>query len=103
MTPEEPVHRADPDGGATLNQPSLNLDQGHVSLLRDQLPDEATMCLDLARMPVTAARPGHSLTKLKGTLPPADRARYTDPEAGRRGAAAQPAINRCDNSVPKIL
>lgn len=68
------MHRADPDGGATLNQPSLNLDQGHVSLLRDQLPDEAAMCLDLARMPVTAARPGHSLTMLKGTLPPADRA-----------------------------
>jgi len=34
----EAMHRADPDGGATLDQPSLNFDQGHVSLLGDQPP-----------------------------------------------------------------
>jgi hypothetical protein len=49
------MDRADPDEGAALNQPCLNLDQGHVSLLGDQLPDEAGVCLDLARMPITAA------------------------------------------------
>lgn len=50
------MYRADPD--AALDQPRLNLDQGNVSLLSDQLPDEAAMYLDLARMTVTAARLG---------------------------------------------
>jgi hypothetical protein len=96
------MHRADPNGGAALDQPRLNLDQGHV-LLGDQFPDEAAMCLDLARMPITAARLGYSLTMIQRASPPADRARHADPEAGRRRTTAQPAINRCDNSVPKIL
>jgi hypothetical protein len=103
MTHEEPMHRANPDRGTALDQPRLNLDQGHVSLLGYQLPDEAAMCLDLAGMPVTAARLRHSLTTLQRTAPPADRARHADPETGRRSAAAQPAIDRCDNSVPKVL
>ena len=37
MTHEEPMHRTDPDRGAALDQPRLNLYQGHVSLLGDQL------------------------------------------------------------------
>ena len=56
MTHEEPVHRADPDRGTALDQPRLNLNEGHVSLLGDQLPDEAAVRFDLARMPVSAAR-----------------------------------------------
>jgi hypothetical protein len=54
-------------------------------------------------MSVTAARLGHGLAMLQGTLPPADRTRHADPEAGRRRTATQPAINRCDNPIPKIL
>ncbi|MEN2708745.1 hypothetical protein [Sphingomonas sp. VL_57B] len=103
MTHEEAMHCADPDRGAPLNQPGLNLDQGHVSLRGDQLPDEAAVGFDLARMPVATAGLGHSLTMLQRTSPPADRARHADPETGRRRPAAQPAINRCDNPVPKIL
>ena len=59
MTHEEPVHRADPDRCTALDQPRLNLNEGHVSLLGDQLPDEASVRFDLARMPVSAARLGH--------------------------------------------
>jgi hypothetical protein len=103
MTHEEPMHRADPNGGTALDQPRLNLDQGHVSLFSDQLPDEAAVRFDLARMSVTAARPGHSLTMPQHQLPPADRARYTDTEAGCRRTATQTAIDRCDNPVSKIL
>jgi len=54
-------------------------------------------------MPVTAARFGHGLTMLKGKLSPADRARHTDTEAGRRRTATQAAINRRNNPIPKIL
>lgn len=97
------MHRADPNQGAALGQPRLNLDQRHVSLLGNQLPDEAAVRFDLARMAITAARLGHSLTLLQGELSPADRARHTDPEAGRRRTATQAPINRCDNPVPKIL
>ena len=42
------MHRADPDGGAALDQPRLNLDQGHVALLGDQIPNEAAVRFDLA-------------------------------------------------------
>jgi hypothetical protein len=103
VTHEEPVHRADPDRGAALDQPRLNLYQGHVSLLGDQIPDEAAMRLDLARMSVPAARLGHCLTVLQRTPSPADRTRDADPEPRRRRMATQPAIDRCDNSIPKIL
>jgi hypothetical protein len=54
-------------------------------------------------MPVTTARLCNGLTMLKRTLPPADRARHTDPEARRRRVATQATVNRCDNPVPKIL
>lgn len=54
-------------------------------------------------MAITAARLGHSLTMLQSELSLADRARHTDPEAGRRRTATQPHINRCDNPVSKIL
>ena len=103
MTHEETVHRADPDRGATFDQPRLNLYQGHVPLLGDQLPNEAAMRLDLARMSVPAARLGHCLTVFQRLSSPADRTRHADPEPRRRRTATQPAIDRCDNSVPKIL
>jgi len=32
VTDEEAMHRANPDQGSTLDQPRLNLDQGHVAL-----------------------------------------------------------------------
>ena len=97
------MHYADPNRDAALNQPGLNLDQGHVSLRGDQLPDEAAVGFDLARMPVATAGLGHSMTMLQRTSPPTDRARHADPEAGRGRPAAQPAIDRCNNPVPKIL
>ena len=97
------MNRADPDQRAALDQPCLNLDQRHVSLLRDQFPDEAAMRLVLAQMSVPAAWLGHCLTVLQRTPSPADRTRYADPEPRRRRMATQPAIDRCDNPVPKIL
>jgi hypothetical protein len=48
VTHEEAMHRADTDQGPTLDQPRLNLDQGHVALLGDQLPNEAAVRFDLA-------------------------------------------------------
>jgi len=54
-------------------------------------------------MPVTAARLGNGPAMLQRKPSPADRARHADPEAGRCRMATQPTINRCDNSVPKIL
>ncbi len=48
MTHEEAMNRADTDQGAALDQPRLNLDQGHVALFGNQLPDEAAMRFDLA-------------------------------------------------------
>jgi hypothetical protein len=48
MTHKEAVHCADPDQRATLDQPRLNLNQGHVALLGNQLPDEAAVRFDLA-------------------------------------------------------
>jgi len=103
MTHEEPMNRADPDQRAALDQPRLNLDQGHVALLCNQLPDEAVVRFDLARMPVTTARLCNGVTMLQRALSPADRTRHADPEAGRRRTATQAAITRCKNSVPKIL
>jgi hypothetical protein len=103
MTHEEPMNRADPDQRAALDQPRLNLIQGHVTLLDKQLPDEAAVRFDLARMSVTAAWLGHGLTMRQRTLSPADRARHADPEARRRRTTTQATINRCDNPVPKIL
>ena len=97
------MHRADPDGRATLNQPRLNLDQGHVALLGDQSPNEAAVRFDPARMPVATARLGDSPAMFQRKSAPADRTRHADPEPRRRRTAAQPAINRCDNPVPKIL
>jgi hypothetical protein len=48
VTHEEAMHRADPDQGAARHQPRLNLDQGHVTLLGNQLPNEAAMRFNLA-------------------------------------------------------
>jgi len=103
MTREEAMHCPDPDRGAALDQPGLNLDQGHVSLRGDQLPDEAAVGLDLTRVTVATARLGHGPALFQRKPSPADCTRHAHPKAGRRRTAAQPAINRCDNPVPKIL
>ena len=103
MTHEEAVNRADPDRSATLDQPRLNLDQGHVALLGDQPPNEPAVRFDLARMPITTARLGHGLTMFQRTSSPADRARHADPKARRRRMATQAAINRGNDPVPEIL
>lgn len=97
------MHRADPDRGTALDQPSLNLDKGHVSLFGDQFPNEASMRFDLAGVSITAARLGYSLAMLQRQSSPPDRARHADPEPRRRRTATQATINRCNNPVPKIL
>jgi len=48
VTHEEAMHLADPNRSAALDQPRLNLGQGHVPLFGDQFPDEAAMRFDLA-------------------------------------------------------
>jgi hypothetical protein len=103
VTLEEAMHRADPDRRAALEQPCLDLDEGHVALLGNQFPDKVTLRFDLARMPVTAARLGHCLTMLKSKLPPADCARCTHPKMRRSRAATQAVVNRSNNPVSKIL
>jgi hypothetical protein len=97
------MQRADPDCDAALQQARLNLDQRHVALLGDQAFDKAAMGFDLTRMPVAAARLRHSPASLKRSPPPPDRARRADTKSVRRSTAAQPAVNRCDNPVSKIL
>ena len=42
------MHRADPDRGATLDQPRLDLGEAHVTLLGNQFPDKVAMRLDPA-------------------------------------------------------
>ncbi|KPF83410.1 hypothetical protein IP83_10525 [Novosphingobium sp. AAP93] len=103
MTHEEAMHRADPNEGAVLDKPRLNLDEGHVALLGDQSPNEAAVRFDPARMPVATARLGDSPAMFQRKSVPADRTRHADPEAGRRRMATQAAVNRGNNSVPKIL
>jgi hypothetical protein len=103
VTLEEVMHRADPDRCAALDQPCLDLGQGHVTLLGNQLPDKVAVRFDLARMPVTAARFGNCLIMLKSKLPPADRARGADPQVRRSRAATHAAVNRRNNPAPKIL
>ena len=97
------MHRADPDQGAAIDQSRLNLDQGHIPLFGNQLTDESAMGLDLARMPVATARLGHGSAMFQREPSPTDRTRHAHPKAGRRCMAAQAAIDRCDNPVPKIL
>lgn len=48
---EEPVHGVEPDRCNAFYQPRLILDQAHVSLLGDQLPDEASWVSILLIMP----------------------------------------------------
>lgn len=103
VTFQEAMHRADPDRRAALHQPRMGLDQGHVTLLSEQLPDEAVMRLDLARTPVTATRLGNCLTMLKPALPPADRARRADHKMHRNRAATHAAVNRSNYPVPEVL
>lgn len=103
MTHEETMHRADADEGTALDQPLLNLDQGHVALCGNQLPDEAAMCFDLAWMSVTAPRLSHCLAVFQRELSPADRTRCADLEPVRRRTATQTRITRSGNPVTKIL
>jgi hypothetical protein len=103
VTHEEAMQRADPDRHAAPGEPRLDLDQGHVALLGNQLPDEAAMRFDLARMPVSTARLRDGLAMLKGKLPPADRTRRADAEATSGSSATQATVNRRNNPVPKIL
>ena len=77
------MQRAGPDRHAPLEEPRLDLNQGYVALLGNQLPDEAAMRLDPAGMPVSATR-------------------LCDKAIGRR-AATQPTINRRNDPVPKVL
>lgn len=97
------MHGADPNQGAALDQPRLNLDQGHVALLGDQSPNEAAVRFDPARMPVATARLGDSPAMFQRKSAPADRNRHADPKAGRRCMATQTAVNRGNNPVPKTL
>ncbi len=103
MTHEEAMQSADADGCATLDQSRLDLDQGHVALLGNQIPNEAAMRLDPAGMSVAATRLGHGLTVLQCKLPPANRARSADTEAISRSPATQSIINRSDDPIPKVL
>jgi hypothetical protein len=103
VTHEEPIHRTDPGQGAALDQSRLHLEQGHLSLLGDQFPDEAAVRYDPARMPITTARLGNSPAMLQRKSSPANCARHADPKAGRRCMTAQAAVNRGHNPVPKIL
>lgn len=56
MTLKEAMHSADPYWGAALDQPCMDLGQGHVAVLGNQVPDEVALRLYLARMPVTGAQ-----------------------------------------------
>ncbi len=103
VTLEEAMHRADPDRCATLDQRCLNLGQGHVALLCDQFLDQVAMHLDLALMPITAARFGNCLTMLNSKLAPADCTQCADPKMRRSCAATHNSINCRNNPVPKIL
>jgi len=100
---EEAMQRADPDRHTPLDEPRLDLNQGHVAMLGNQRPDEAAMRLDPAGMPVSTARLGDGLAMLKCKLPPADRARRADTKTIGRRATTQPTINRRDDPVLKVL
>jgi hypothetical protein len=100
---EEAMQRADPDRSAALDQSGLDLDEGNVALLGNQFPDERALRLDPARMPIATSRLGDSLPMLERKLPPADRARYADTEPTSRSPAAQAAVNRSNNPIPKVL
>ena len=74
MTHKEPVHRADPNRSAALDQSRLNLNKGHVSLLGEQLLDEVALRCDPARVAVAPATLGNRSTMLQRKASPADRA-----------------------------
>jgi hypothetical protein len=97
------MNLANPDGSTALDQPRLNFDQGHFALFCDQFPNDSAMHFDLAQMPITATRPGHSLTMLQGKFSAEDCARHADTEACRRRVTTQADVNRGNNLVPKIL
>ena len=96
------MHHTYRDQDATLDQPSLNLDQSHACLFGNQISHEAAVGPDIVRTSVPTARSGHALAMLQHTSSPADPTRKVDTEPGRR-MAIQATINRCDNSVSKVL
>ncbi|MBB3861898.1 hypothetical protein GGQ88_003188 [Novosphingobium hassiacum] len=103
MAREEAVQRANANRSTALDQPRLYLDEGHVGLLGHQIADERAVRLDPGGVPVSAAWLGNRLSMLQRQLPPPDRALHTDLKTTCRGTAAQPATNRGNYPVPKIL
>jgi hypothetical protein len=97
------MHSSDPQRSAALDQPCLDLDQGDVAHLGNQPFDEIAMHFDPARMAVPTTSSRDCPAMLKGQAPPADRARSADPKMCCCRSAAHAAVNRTDNSVPKIL
>ena len=97
------MHGADAHRHTALGQSRLDLDQGNIPLLSEQLLDEVTLRLDPARVPVTAARLGNRPAMLKCKAPPADRARDADIKMGCSRSATHATVNRRDDPVPEVL
>ena len=103
VTLEEPPQRSHPDRGAAFGQPGLHLGKRHVALLGDRAADEPGVRLGLGRSPVTARLARDRPPMTKRPLPPTDRCRHANPEAGRRSAAAQSTLNCRYNPVTQVL
>ena len=71
-----------------------DLAQGDVRHLVNQRQDFLGMGLDPVRAVVTALRPGPDIARPPPLIHPFDRRRGRDPEAARRRAPRQAAINR---------
>jgi hypothetical protein len=97
------MQRADPNRSAAFDQPRLKFDEGHIALFGNQLTDKVAMRLNLARVPVAAARFGDSPAMFHSALSPTDRACRADTEPFRRTPTTHPAFNCDDNSVPQVL
>lgn len=97
------MHGADADRSTALGQLRLDLDQGDVTLLGEQLLDEVAMRFDPTRVPVTAARLSNRPAMLKCKAPPANSARNADIKMGCSRSATHAAINRRDDPIPKVL
>jgi len=97
------VHSADAHGHTALGQSRLDLGQGDVFLLGEQLLDEVPIRLDPARVAVTTTRLGNRPAMLKRKAPPANSARDADIKMGCCRSATHAAINRGNNPIPKVL
>jgi hypothetical protein len=103
MPREEAMHGADAHRHTALVQSRLDLGQGDVSLVSDQLLDEVPVRLDPARVPVTTARPRDRPAMLKSKAPPANSARDADIKMGCCRSATHAAINRRNDPTPNVL